>query len=126
VGFPLEIARTITHRDDDRSTGSAVRLSRDEVDYARPEEAEGGPTSRPIDSEKVIVGSVVKQESGRLTVMFPRDVHGLEDGQQLWRYVLRSSRTPFMRLIEKDVCDIVSISGSPTSSSRGQNRHLLP
>jgi len=64
--------------------GSAIRLSRDEVDYARPEDPEA-QSKRPIDTEEVIVGSVVKQESGRLTVMFPRDVAELDHAQQLWR-----------------------------------------
>lgn len=64
-------------------TGSAIGLSAHDVEFSTGHRddakmPEQGPT---------FVGSVVKQESGRLTVMFPTNVPGLDDPRNLWRYI---------------------------------------
>jgi hypothetical protein len=72
-----------------RSSGSAVRLSRNDMDFdpaeARQVEDADDTPERNQDTSIVAAGSVTKQEPGRITVTFPTDVPDLETG--LWRCV---------------------------------------
>ena len=68
-------------------TGSAVGLSPNDAELfadgkSTPDVEDDGPTP---DQGPTFVGSVIKQESGRLTVMFPAEVPGLDDPRNLWR-----------------------------------------
>lgn len=71
-------------------TGSAVGLSPNDADlFVHKEDAlssDASETSGPGQGP-AFVGSIVKQEPGRLTVMFPRQVPGLDDPRNLWRSV---------------------------------------